>query len=329
VTRKSDELAELLRAALRTSTGDDQADELARASLLAGVVGDDPELLRVFQEETGPTQAELDLHLPGVEGDPHATRADWFGTFVNRMGVAVKDVSKSMTDKSRMAVALRVVAPAPGSVRVVLKAPIAPEGEAEIERVGDGQSVESKALRTVAVLMDLAERGSQEPGETPLTSAAQKLSGQARKSVRAVATSVARAGWDVEGELRQRGQAPESIRLSASGALSLIAEMDKRVETTRPEIIVGRIDGQRHSLGTMWLLPEGKRRAVEAFVADDSLLSEVAELGANPERLVRGEFLVSVTFPEGDAKSPTESYELLRITPVDEFAQDEIDLSDT
>ena len=229
---------ELLRAALQESTGDAKVDDLTRASILAGI-GDDPELLKVFYEETAPAQTEFDVHVPGLEGDPHA-RALTGSASVSRMGVAVKEVSKSISDKKRLPVSLRVVGPAPGSVRVVLKAPIPPpDGTAELERTGDGQSIESHALRTVATLMDLAERNLETPERSPLTAAAQKLSGRARKSIRSVAASVTAASWEVEGELRQRGRQPEHIRLSPSGAATHNAEMDKVVSLATPQLSLG------------------------------------------------------------------------------------------
>lgn len=316
---------ELLRAALQESTGDAKVDDLTRASILAGI-GDDPELLKVFYEETAPAQTEFDVHVPGLEGDPHATRADWFGIFVSRMGVAVKEVSKSISDKKRLPVSLRVVGPAPGSVRVVLKAPIPPpDGTAELERTGDGQSIESHALRTVATLMDLAERNLETPERSPLTAAAQKLSGRARKSIRSVAASVTAASWEVEGELRQRGRQPEHIRLSPSGAATLLAEMDKVVESRHPATVIGFIDGQRRSLGAMWLTPEGKKRPIEAFVGDEDLLSQVIDLSTDPSMRVQAEFMVSVTFPEGDSTSPHESYELIGIRPAPDTQQPQLD----
>ncbi len=47
----------LLRAALRERTGNAVLDDLSHASILAGVVGDDPELKAVFKEEMSREEA--------------------------------------------------------------------------------------------------------------------------------------------------------------------------------------------------------------------------------------------------------------------------------
>jgi len=294
--------------------GDDFVANLRRASLAASAVGN-PELEDVLRDLTAEPQAMFDLHLSGATVDEHSTRADWFGQFVSRMAVAVKEVSKSLAGKDRMAVGLRVVGPTAGSVRVQLMAPAPITTQDELPD-SHSMSLESMALRHVAGLMQMAEGDSVASDDSPLTAAVQVLDGRARGAVQSAVKTVIEAGWEIEGEVRQRGHEPEHVVFSPGAAERLSIELQQSVERRESVTLRGYIDGQRHSLGAMWFIRESGGRPVEAAVGDVSLLDEVTSLSVDARQLVEANFEMLVTQPRGDSRSERRSFELRRIRRV-------------
>jgi hypothetical protein len=61
--------------ALRYTSGDPNSDHAVRASIRAGIVGDDTDLIDIYEREVGPEQAEVDLRLDGPGVENSATNA--------------------------------------------------------------------------------------------------------------------------------------------------------------------------------------------------------------------------------------------------------------
>lgn len=304
-----------LRAALRELREDTPQNALARQSLLAAVEPM-PALLAAALEELAWPQAEFDLHLSGEGVVEHSTRADWLGRFVTRVSTAVNEVTKSMSHKKRLTPGLLVLAPSPGSVRVVLRAPLPPKEPQTDNVVGaDDTTAESRALGVVANLFKLSEEEVRD--ESPLTAAVQSLSPQARQRLRAVTRSVIDADWRIDAELVQRGHRVESVTITPRSAKRLRSELDVEVTTTSQETLQGTIDGQRHSLSTMWFVPVGQARAYEVAVSDFELLTEVTRLSAIENLRVECTFNVFMTVPAGASEATLRSRELVSIREVE------------
>ncbi len=314
MTQVPDAPADRLRQALRSLQEPSPSNELARASILAAV-RDDPGLYAIALEEVSYPQVELDLHLVGATEREHATRADWLGHFIARLSAAVNEVTKSLAGLKRMTPGLQVLAPAQGSVRVVVRASERPKDAAQGQVEGaDDTTTESKALTLVTALLKMAENPDPGP-ESPLTAATQGLSPIARQRVRSVARSVIEAGWTVEGTLNQRGQSLESVHVDPDSATRLFDALNRVVTTVTYETLLGLIDGERRSLSTMWFVPDGQARAFEVAVTDDVLLSEVRRLAAE-EAYVRCAFVVFLSVPPGSSQAASRSRELQSIRPV-------------
>jgi hypothetical protein len=278
-------------------------------------VADTPDLAAIARQEMAYPQVEVDLHLSDAQSPTdHETRADWFGFFVARMSAAVNEVTKSLTKKRRLTPGLRVLAPTPGSVRVVLRAPM-PHGEPQDAIAADDTSAESQALRVLAGMFVMAEDDDLQE-DSPLTATAQSLTPIARQRVRTVAKSIVDAGWQVEGSVSQRGREVQPLRINARSAQRLFDELNKVVQTTTAEVRQGTIDGQRHSLSTMWFIPDGQKRAIEVAVTDFDLLEEVTRLSAIEGMTVRCNFTVFLSIPAGSSEATSRSYELEAIEPI-------------
>jgi hypothetical protein len=314
VSQGTGEHGDLLRAALQDLRDDTSANRLARQSILAGVA-DDPDLRAIAMEELAYPQAELDLHLRGQQEASHETRADWFGQFVARLSSAVNEVTKSMSKTKRHTPGLRVLAPSRGSVRVVLRAPL-PHASQKDQLPADDTTAESRALRLVADMFVMAENHDFAADESPLTAAAQSLSPIARQRVRSVARSVIDSDWEIDGTVSQRGRPLEPLHIGKASAQRLWDELKREVEQRTRETRQGKIDGQRHSLSTMWFIPDGQQRAIEVAVTDLELLEEVTRLSAIEGLTVRCEFTVFLSVPPGSADASSRSYELDSIEPL-------------
>ena len=282
--------ARLLREALNETTGDAELDYLAQASLLSGVVGDNQHLRQVYEEETGPEQVEVDLHLEGAGVSGHATNAFAFAAFISRLAEAVKETAKDIANFPRYNSNLLIEGALPGSVRVVLKAPKPPTTQS-LPPGSSVSSVDSEALRRIARVMTLASSGNDEtPEDEPLDAAIQQLPIKARTKLRGAAEQALRTNWEIDGSIRQRRYGIDQVELSTRGAARLRTALIAAHEEFKSESAYGTVDGLKHSLGVMWFKPETASRSFQATVSDDALLSRVAELAADPEQRVLAVF---------------------------------------
>lgn len=301
----------LLREALHETTGIEEVDQMSRTSLLMGVVGDDPQLLQVFEEETGPEQVELDLHLDGAGVTGHSTNAVAFATFVSRLAEAVKETAKDIANFPRYNAGLLIEGASPGSVRVVLKAPTPPTTQ-DLPPSTSVSSVDSEALRRIARVMTLASESDENtPDDEPLDAAIQQLPIKARTKLKSAADQAIKTNWEIDGSIRQRHHGRDRVELSPRGASRLRSALLAAQEEFTTERAYGTVDGLKHSLGVMWFKPEVASRSFQATVADDALLSRVAELAADPDQRVLAIFDTYSSFA-GTSESVVKKSRLLR-----------------
>lgn len=287
----------LLRSALRSSTGESRFARLARNSLLALVDPADNEETQVYLEETAPEQAELDLHLMGGGVTGHATNAHAFSLFVSGISEAVKETAKATAGKGSYTEGLLIEGAAPGSVRIVLRAPQPTTAESSIDDVTSGPTVDSQALLQVGSLLSHAGEGDE---DSPLLAEVRQLPGKALRGLKRASRSAAAAGWDIEGVVRQRGRGADRIKLSRDGAKRLVSALDDTTAVTSYERLIAKIDGARQSINTVWFAPDVGGVPVRAGVPDVELLKKVARLGADPDGLVEAHFRVVTSTTSGE-----------------------------
>jgi len=290
-------------AALRSRSDDPELDELARYSVLASITGDEV-LESAAVVEVGPEQAELDLHLEGPSVTDHSAKAEPFGIFIARTAEAVKEMSKTKLGRKSYTTDLLVSAAMPGSLRVVLKAPNRRDKAHAPFEGSSVSNVESDALRTIAILFSQAGADSGSDGDSLVTATIEQLPPAARERVRSAVGELARSGWSVNGELRQRGVGIVKIHLATDRAVHLKDELAQTETTVERDIkMTGKIDGTRRFTGSMWFQPDKAEKPFAATVTDAKLLERVNELNATPNVSVRATFEKYGVFRSGSDRS--------------------------
>lgn len=271
-------LEDSLRAAWAVLPNPDSfAGRVARRSLELSA-GQDPKLASVLRElQEASMSTALDLHLEGEGVDGHATNALQFAELVRGIAEAVKEVTKAALGRARMASTLQIYAPAPGSVRVVLRT--APETDV---RSAETAAVDSSSLTAVAGLLATAGSSS---SAAELGDWASRIPIEAHAGLRRAAKAVTRAGWSVSGALTKPAADVVTLQLDAPSAGRLIEELDARTEEVETVTLQGVVDGQRRSVGRMWFAPRGAE-SFEAAVTDDDLLRDIATWSASSQPIL-------------------------------------------
>ena len=153
----TDEALDQFRDAWHAAEGDDFASRLERQSLEA-LAAENEALRPVLFELINRAQSELDLHLDGETVHEHETNAESFAQLVRGIADATKEVAKHILGRQRRVSTLRILAPSPGSVRVVLKAATPEEAAGRTAQNTRTPSVDSASLDKVAVLLSRAQQ---------------------------------------------------------------------------------------------------------------------------------------------------------------------------
>ncbi|MFD6445072.1 hypothetical protein ACFWEJ_08215 [Promicromonospora sp. NPDC060204] len=298
----------LLRSALRETTGDPEIDEFVQASLFAGIAKD-PEAVRVFREETAPEQVVVDLHLEGGEVTEHSTNAGRFARFVQRISQATSAVAKDVAGAARYPENLLIDALAPGSVRVVLRAPGIPtdKGRPAFEDL-PVSTADSTALRRIAGILTHASTTSDAADDELLPALVRELPARARSLLESASTEMLKAGWEVAGTVRQRRYSEEDVTVTQRGVARLKSVLKFAPSDPARESIVGTIDGFKYSLGVIYFSPADSRRGFSAVVHTDALLVRVVRLSQQKDLDVVATFEI-VT--EGGAEDSVRVYRTL------------------
>jgi hypothetical protein len=292
------ELEASLVDALSYISGDADSVRAVRESIRVGIVGDDAELIDIFEREVGPEQAEVDLHLNGPGVVENATNAHQFSRFVSGLSEAVKETAKARAGRKSYRENLLIEGATPGSVRVVLRVatPTIPKSQT-VDEATAASTVDSDALRTVASIL----RHASDPDlDTPLAAEIAELPIKARTALKRVANASQKGGWGVRGSIRQRRVGAAELELTIEGAMRLRLELEDAQEFRRPERRVGTIDGFRWSLGTLYFEPDDGPRFT-AGVTEWRVAQAVTRLMNDPRQRVAAEFDVVESLLPGDS----------------------------
>jgi hypothetical protein len=303
----------LLRAALRETSGDPEIDAFARGALLSAIAHS-PALVSLAVSEVGPEQAELDVHLDGATVMDHTLRAAPFGVFVSRTAEVVKEMVKSRLGLRSLAPSLLISGASQGSVRAVFRAPDAPLVHDAALRDTSASTVDSDALRTLAIVFAQAGDGQVEALDATIS----ELPAVARLKLRTAVNQLAANGWSLEGELRQRHVGVLAIQMAPDQALALGDRLRSSETTIERDVVMrGRIDGTRRYTGSMWFAPETASRPFAASVTDAELLERVNLLNASADAVVDATFdRVRTSREAADGTRVTTSYLLTAIQDV-------------
>lgn len=309
------ELEASLVDALRYTSGDPNSVRAVRESIRAGIVGEDAELIDIYEREVGPEQAEVDLHLEGPGVTDNATNARQFSRFVSGLSQAVKETAKARAGRESYHDNLLIEGATPGSVRVVLRVATPPiPTDQTVDESTVASSVDSDALRTVASILAHA---SDPDLDTPLAAEIAELPMKARTALKRVASASQQGHWGVRGSIRQRRVGAANLQLTTDGATRLRLELEQAQEVRRTERRVGRIDGFRWSLGTLYFDPVDAP-AFTAGVMESRVAQEVTRLMNNRELMVAADFDVVESYLPGDQARSRVSRVLTSIRPLGE-----------
>lgn len=312
------EYVENLREALRFSSGNSLFDSVARGGIRSEIIGEDIELQNVYAQETGPQQAVLDLHLGGSGVDGHTTNAAHFGKFIVSIAEAVKETAKAAARRERFSSDLLIEGAAPGSVRLVLRAPDpesitlpASELGSQSEVKHDTSTVQSSALRQISRLLNLASVEDSLENST-LDAGVSDLPIAARTKLNVAMQHALAASWDIEGNIEQRNFGIEHVALPRNGAAKLKVALSAGERKTTKETLLGTIDGLKYSTGTVWFEPES-RAGFSAAVSDEDLLQKAATLMAESKQQVIATFKVTTISDPNKSSELRKSRSLIAI----------------
>lgn len=271
----------LLRAALQEQIREAGPSSVGLASIESMVAGR-REFERIYAIETGPEQVRLDLHLEGPNVVRNATRADWFSRFLSSLEAAVDATAHHLAGKGKRLPDLLVTGALPGSVRVVLQVPDAarPSRVGSTPEMVDSSTVLSQAVRTVAGAL-VAAGVEDSPDNDTLIAAVETMPKTAKLRLSTLARTVDRADWEIRGNISQRHREPEEFRVSQRGIRRLASALKAEISEPERVTVIGRIDGVRYSLSTLWLIPNEGTRTVAVMVPSAELLDEAAALNAS------------------------------------------------
>lgn len=296
------------RDAWLASSGHDFASRMARRSLAASAL-QDAALEPVLFELRNEFQAELDLHIVGDTVVDHQADAERYADFVKGIADAVKALTKLARGRDRMSSGLRIAAPMPGSIRVVIRAAAPVELDGAI-RQARSETADSESLRTVATLLARAGNSNEDPAV--LTALVSQLPAKARTGIRRTAYATVHAKWDFSGELRRPAAPSVPIQVSNHAALVLLEILDAKDVVPDTVRLSGHVDGQRRSIGAMWFEPD-HGDSFEAAVLDPGTLDTIAEMAASGERTTAVFDVVEKLSRTGP--SATKTYALVSIEP--------------
>lgn len=308
----TDRAIDEFRDAWHAAEGDDFASRLQRQSLEA-LAAENDALRVVLFELRNRAQSELDLHLEGETVHGHEANAESFAQFVRGVADATKEVAKHLLDRQRRSSTLRILAPSPGSVRVVLKAASPEEAGGRTAQNTRTPSVDSKSLDIVAVLLARSEAEGGSFTDDVLSGLAADLPQKAHAGLKRAAKAIDDQDWDVAGELRsQHGFQP--VHVGPLGAKALLRVLEERQESSTTTTVAGAIDGTRRSIGALWFTPDGLG-AIEAAVPSPELMEEAVQHDAANQR-VRAEFDVVTIIGKGANPRRRQIYTLRSIEPL-------------
>ena len=310
----SERALEEFRHAWLANEGEDFASRIQRQSLEALAETNDA-LRFVLFDLRNRAQSELDLHLDGATVHGHEADAESFAQLVKGVADATSEVAKHVLGRERRRSTLRILALAPGSVRVVLKAASPEETPGRTVQATRTPTVDSRSLDTVALLLARSQAVGENDVDDVLSGLAADLPQKAHAGLKRAAKAIDSQHWQIAGELRSH-HGFQHVEVGPAGAQALLRVLDERQESRTSVTLVGSIDGTRRSIGALWFATEGSG-AIEAAVPSPDLMERAVQFDAANER-VEGLFDVVMIVGQGANPRSRRVYTLREIKALPE-----------
>lgn len=245
-----------------------------------------------------PRQARLELHMTGQGVEGHGVDADCFSTFLSRFGDALAITARSLARRSHRASQFVFAAVEPGSLTFELQARDLPtRHDEELPVPVDSSSVDSDALRAVTAALTNSATGADEA----LNSAISALPRDARAKLYKAMEQVAKAGWTIDGSLRQTDFTPVALRLPLEATGRLRRALEAKSESLEQRVIDAEISGFRREEGLIWLQPMNGEPRFPAAASTHEVLREARRAGAIDGTIVRAHVRIETRAPKGGA----------------------------
>lgn len=240
-----------------------------------------------------------------------------FASFVAGVNYATKAIVRDRLHLSALNRNLLVHGLGPGSVRVVLRADAPLDGDSKHVPLGGtsqfASSPDSEALRTIARLFTNASSSL-----AAVSSDVRDLPIKARRGLMRSTSAMRTAGWDIAGQIRQRGLGSTEVEFSQAGAALLASELTNYDYDIESAWAIGTIHGFRRSLGSLYFTPAGTKTPLAVNVSDPDTLAAAARLAAEEQAVVRVQIETVRALSGEESTRVTTSRSLLQIEPAAE-----------
>ena len=194
----------------------------------------------------------------------------------------------------------------------VLRADAPLDGDAKHVPLGGtsqfASSPDSEALRTIARLFTNASSSAAGVG-----SDVRDLPIKARRGLLRSTSAMRTAGWDIAGQIRQRGLGSTEVAFTQAGAALLGSELKNYNYDSERGWAIGTIDGFRRSLGSLYLTPSGTKTPLAVNVSDPDTLAAAARLAAEEGVVVQVQIETVRALSSEESTRMTTSRSLLQI----------------
>lgn len=303
----NDERLEALRNALRETTGNPQLDAFLASQMMAAMPGDEA-AWEVYRQETGPVQAQFDIHIDGDTVVNHAASAKDVSDFIKNLTLTADRLSQHKSEQAKTGKSSKkpgeylLQAITPGSLKITIAAPDPEKQDENQESVVEASTAKSQALRDIAELLEIAQSEGEAPESPQTKTAVENLPFAARSSLKTMLEVVDKQKWTLEGELAQRHKPTKKFTFTDSGRVKLSRALEENAQEIEISHWHTPIDGFRQSQSHVYLIaPSGKSLAVKIPETDNDLFIKVRELARHEDAKVVATVQTEMTLATGSS----------------------------
>lgn len=296
-------MGDSLRAALRSTTGDPQLDNIFNASLLAAMP-ESQHLRDIATEELAPPEARISIRLTEGTVDGHSAPATATVDFIENFVKAATEIAKALLpDKTTQGAPkrndFRIHAAVPGSLVLVISAPPARAPrehlDGQIELTENVDTVHSWAIHRTAELIGAVDDAVRADGVDALDRIREIVNDIPERAVpalRAMSEITDQQQWDIQGRVEQRRHPVRRVGFTAHSAGSFVKVLRETEERPSRRDFTCTIDGFRQSSDSVYLIEAGETKgyAYDIPDSDAELFVRVREYAADPD----GQFMATV-----------------------------------
>lgn len=282
---------------------------------------------KLLQSLTDPDQARAVIHITEPKAQDHTATAVNVGKFLQLISKTVNEVAKTRLRAERRKPQLLVAAFSPGSLAVTLEAPsdITDSYDAlPYEEIQDPESVESAALKKVAMVLTVASAEDSKGDDSTLEAQLHTLNQKARATLNTLTHTVKKSDWTLSGTIVQKKMEPIPISFTQDGVKRMAQALKTIPEKPEKEELYVYLDGYKRSEGILFVKQDtDKGKGSYKVAVDSDLIQKVAIYATHSNQKYRVEMEVYKTLDKlGDIKKTSRL--LKSIKPVDDYSQSTI-----